>query len=73
MKKYLAIFLVLLLCILTFPSNTYSAGPAGVDSGLKLWFSANSGVKDSGGDNASNGEAVVTWEDQSADNRDATR
>ncbi len=53
--------------------TTLAAGPAGVEDDLELWLSADSGAKDSGGNNASDSEAVVTWEDQSTSNRDATK
>lgn len=49
------------------------AGPAGVDSGLELWFSADSGAKTTGGVDATDGQAIITWEDQSSEGRDATR
>lgn len=54
-------------------TQTYAAGPAGIDSGLKLWLSATSGTKDSGGNSTDDGETVETWEDQSTDVRTATR
>lgn len=64
--------LVIFVVSLGFPSLVF-AGPAGVDTGLELWFSANSGAKASGGTDATNGEAIITWEDQSSEGRDAAR
>ncbi|HEY0908140.1 MAG TPA: Ig-like domain-containing protein [Candidatus Paceibacterota bacterium] len=56
-----------------FSPIAFAAGPAGVESGLEFWFSADSGAKDSGGNAAADNEQIETWEDQSANNRDATR
>lgn len=71
------IFLLSLTILATstfsFSSVAFAAGPAGVEDGLKFWFSADSGAKDSGGNAAADSEQVETWEDQSSDNRDATR
>ncbi|CAN5127569.1 hypothetical protein BH09PAT2_BH09PAT2_01610 [soil metagenome] len=70
--KYLAI-ICLFLFLLSIPTSIFAAGPAGVETGLKLWFSSDSGAKDSGGDSAIDGETIETWEDQSTDARTATR
>lgn len=72
-KKVISTILLLVLFWVWGKSSVLAAGPAGVETNLELWLSANSGTKDSGGDNASNSEAVVTWEDQSTANRDATK
>lgn len=56
-----------------FSPVAFAAGPAGVESGLEFWFSADSGAKDSGGNAAADNEQVETWEDQSANDRDAIR
>ncbi len=69
--KYL--FAVLVVFYTLGVPYAHAAGPAGVEDGLKFWFSADSGAKDSGGNAASDSEQVETWEDQSTDNRDATR
>lgn len=58
---------------LSFATSAYAAGPAGVESGLEFWFSADGGAKDSGGNAAADSEQVETWDDQSTNNRDATR
>lgn len=71
-KIILAIFL-LIICFILGKTSVLAAGPAGVETDLQLWLSANSGTKDSGGNNASDSEAVVTWEDQSTANRDASK
>lgn len=75
MKKVLLVLYGVFLFVISLglPSFVFAAGPAGVDTGLELWFSADSGAKASGGINATNGEAIVTWEDQSPEGRDATR
>lgn len=65
--------LIMAIACAAFPSSTFAAGPAGVESGLEFWFSADSGTKDSGGNAAADSEQVETWEDQSTNSRDATR
>jgi len=51
--------------------HALAPGPAGVDSGLKLWLTASQGVKSTGGASALDGEAVGEWVDQSPEARTA--
>lgn len=75
MKKIYVFLLGFFFTVISLisPTVTFAVGPAGVDSGLELWFSADSGASASGGLQATNGQAVVTWADQSSEARTATR
>lgn len=74
-KKQPLLFTLLILSTIFFarPFSIFAVGPAGVETGLELWFSADSGAKITGGAAATNGQTVETWEDQSTLERDATR
>jgi hypothetical protein len=56
----------------TWNFTTIGDGPAGVGDGLRLWLTASKGVKN-GSSDATNGQGVDTWEDQSTSERDATK
>lgn len=73
--RWPAIF-ALLGCLFTYmmlTKSVFAVGPAGVDTGLELWFSADSGAQAAGAVDATDGQAVVTWLDQSTESRTATR
>lgn len=68
------------MCLLAFFTLELNAqdGPGGVglndgSSSLEMWLKADAGIKNSLGADASDGENVATWEDQSGNGRDATQ
>lgn len=69
----LALFAVALTVPNTQVTHALPGGPAGVSNGLKLWLSASTGVKTTGGVDAQTGDDVEDWQDQSPDVRNATK
>lgn len=68
----IAVLLSFVLSLIKLPgAKAVSTGPAGVSSGLQLWLTASSGVKN-GANDATNGQNVDTWQDQSTAGRNAT-
>ncbi|GAA3630386.1 LamG-like jellyroll fold domain-containing protein [Flavivirga jejuensis] len=67
--------LLLLVCFTFFLKTNSQTGPGGVGDGsanLMLWLRADVGVESSTGIDATNGDNVSSWLDQSGDNNDAS-
>ncbi|MEL6558031.1 MAG: hypothetical protein AAFQ94_07595, partial [Bacteroidota bacterium] len=70
MRSIIKIFYALLVVLITTFSTMAQSGPGGLgdnsgSSNLVLWLKADAGVLNAGAGDASNGESVATWLDQS--------
>ncbi|MDO5972039.1 LamG-like jellyroll fold domain-containing protein [Flavivirga aquimarina] len=66
--------LLLIVCFALFLKSNSQTGPGGIGDGsanLMLWLRADVGVESSTGIDATNGDNVSSWLDQSGDNNDA--